>query len=110
MLITRIRAKNFKTYKELDLNLEVEDTKPIILIGGMNGGGKTTLFEAIYHALYGLKIKDRNHFRELVNASVQLKENTQIELDIDFTGKVLMSDFSYRITRRYALNQNSQPV
>ena len=52
MLITRIRAKNFKTYKELDLNLEVEEDKPIILIGGMNGGGKTTLFQAIYHALY----------------------------------------------------------
>ena len=110
MLITRIRAKNFKTYKDLDLNLEVNEDKPIILIGGMNGGGKTTLFQAIYHALYGLEIKNSKHFKELLNASVPLKNNTLIELDIDFTGKVLMSDFSYRITRSYGLNPDNKPV
>lgn len=110
MLITRIRAKNFKTYKDLDLNLEVNESKPIILIGGMNGGGKTTLFQAIYHALYGLEIKDKNHFRELLNASVPLENNTQIELDIDFKGEVLMSVYSYRITRRYTLNPSNKPV
>lgn len=110
MLITRIRAKNFKTYKDLDLNLEVNEDKPIILIGGMNGGGKTTLFQAIYHALYGLEIKNSKHFKELLNASVPLKNNTRIELDIDFTGKVLMSDFSYRITRSYGLNPDNKPV
>ena len=110
MLITRIRAKNFKTYKELDLNLEVEEDKPIILIGGMNGGGKTTLFQAIYHALYGLNIRDEEHFRQLLNATVPLENNTLIELDIDFKGRVLLSDYFYRITRRYTLNPNNQPV
>ncbi|MFX8688965.1 AAA family ATPase, partial [Acinetobacter baumannii] len=46
MLIKRIKAKNFKTYLNLDLDISVEQDKPIILIGGANGGGKTTLFEA----------------------------------------------------------------
>jgi DNA sulfur modification protein DndD len=47
MLLKRIRAQHFKTYQNLDLDLTVEEDRPIILIGGANGGGKTTLFEAI---------------------------------------------------------------
>ena len=46
MLIQRIKISNYKTYLSLDLDLTVDDDRPIILIGGANGGGKTTLFEA----------------------------------------------------------------
>ena len=67
MIITNIKIKNYKTYLSLDLDLTVKEDRPIILIGGMNGGGKTTLFEAICGALYGLKIKDKDHFKELLN-------------------------------------------
>ena len=51
MIIQRIRISNYKTYLDLDLNLAPKDDRPVILIGGMNGGGKTTLFEAICGAL-----------------------------------------------------------
>lgn len=36
MKLRRIHAENYKTYKTLDLNLEVTDERPIILIGGAN--------------------------------------------------------------------------
>ena len=60
MIIKRIKIKNYKTYLSLDLDLSVRSDQPIILIGGMNGGGKTTLFEAICGALYGLKIQNKD--------------------------------------------------
>ena len=41
MLIQKIKISNFKTYLSLDLDLTVDDDRPIILIGGSNGGGKT---------------------------------------------------------------------
>ena len=75
MQIQKIKATNFKTYLSLDLDLQVEDECPIILIGGLNGGGKTTLFEAIYGALYGLNIKNKKNFEELLNNGAFGKQN-----------------------------------
>jgi DNA sulfur modification protein DndD len=110
MLITRIIAKNYKTYKDLDLDLTVNDEQPIILIGGENGGGKTTLFQSIYSALYGLKVKDDNHFYRLQNAGTSKEPTNQIELEIHFTGKVLHTEVVYKIRRTYILNAQNQPV
>lgn len=42
MIIKNIKIRNYKTYLSLDLDLSVKSDRPIILIGGMNGGGKTT--------------------------------------------------------------------
>ena len=67
MLIQKIKVSNYKTYLDLDLDLSVDEERPIILIGGSNGGGKTTLFEAISGALYGLKIENAAQFHELLN-------------------------------------------
>lgn len=110
MLITKIYAKNYKTYKELELDLSVNPDQPIVLIGGQNGGGKTTLFQAIYSALYGLDIKDLAHFKRLLSAATPFSKDVKIELEIDFKGKVLMQDFLYKIKRTYAINTQDQPV
>lgn len=112
MLIKRIRATNFKTYLNLDLDLSVAAAdRPIILIGGANGGGKTTLFEAIYGALYGLSIPSAARFRELLNAgNVQTQSSPKITLEIQFSGQVLNQTQQYVLTRTYALNTEQKPV
>ena len=89
MLIQRIKVSNYKTYLDLDLDLSVDEERPIILIGGSNGGGKTTLFEAISGALYGLKIESREHFMELVNQGAVGQVKPEIVLQITWSSGVV---------------------
>ncbi len=110
MLIKRIKASNFKTYLNLDLDISVEQDKPIILIGGVNGGGKTTFFEAIYGSLYGLHIYTAKQFKELLNAGALGKEDEKITLELHFSGKVLNEEQQYVLTRSYILNPSGNPV
>lgn len=111
MQIKQIKAHNYKTYLDLCLDLSVTDpNRPIILIGGENGGGKTTLFEAIYGALYGLKIENADHFQELLNAGALASEKPEIVLEIVFTGWVAGSEKKYVLRRTYKLNDARRPL
>lgn len=106
MLISRIKAKNFKTYLDLDLDLTVKEDRPIVLVGGMNGGGKTTMFEAIYGALYGLDVKTKEQFNDLINDGAAGKIEPKIELEITFTGEVLNQTQTYVLKRTYILEHD----
>ena len=110
MIIKRIKIKNYKTYLSLDLDLSVRSDQPIILIGGMNGGGKTTLFEAICGALYGLKIQNKAHFQELLNNGALGKVEPTIVLELSFEGMVLGRKQQYLLRRTYKLNPANKPV
>ena len=110
MLIQRIKISNYKTYLSLDLDLTVDDDRPIILIGGANGGGKTTLFEAISGALYGLKIENKEHFMELLNQGALNTAKPEISLQTTFVGKVLGQQQKYILKRVYQLNPQRKPL
>ena len=52
MIITKLTLHNFGVYAG-DNTFEFQNHKPVVLIGGMNGRGKTTFLEAVLLALYG---------------------------------------------------------
>jgi DNA sulfur modification protein DndD len=114
MLITRIIAENFKTYAHLDLDLSVHEGKPLVLIGGANGGGKTTFFQAVTGALYGLRIPHQQHFNELYNAGFGASQSDTSEQDaeqnarsimlaIHFTGSLAGEEKPFVLTRKYEI-------
>jgi len=92
MIFLELVLQNFGPYcgrQVINLNPKTEDDlRPIILLGGMNGGGKTTLMDAIRLALYGQRAQcsTRNNLsyadflRQCVNSQVSVDQKTRIEL------------------------------
>lgn len=52
MIIKKLIMHNFGVYSSTNV-LEFSSNKPVVLIGGMNGRGKTTILEAVLLSLYG---------------------------------------------------------
>ena len=88
MIIKKLTMNNFGVYAGENV-FEFSRTKPIVLIGGMNGRGKTTFLEAILLALYGSNsagYKESRYkaygtyLRSYVNKN-HLGETTSVELE-----------------------------
>jgi DNA sulfur modification protein DndD len=61
MIFKELQIQNFGIYQgDHCVNLEVADGKPVILLGALNGGGKTTFLDAIQLVLYGKHAKCSN--------------------------------------------------
>ena len=111
MKINKVKLYNFSSYEgNNEFDFEVTDKKKnIILIGGKNGAGKTSLFTAIKVALYGplaygyvganpyytSKIKD------LINSKAFQQETVEAEVQITLEFKIEREIKSYTITRKW---------
>lgn len=113
MLLRKITLKNFGAYLgEQTLELTTEPNRPVVLIGGLNGCGKTTLLDAIQLALYGPRARCSgrgNHpydayLHESINRQVDPREGTWIRLE--FSLAVEGNERHYRVTRRWFFEGN----
>lgn len=58
MILDAIIIENYGVYGgSQEIDLSPRKNKPVILFGGLNGGGKTTLLDALQLAFYGRKAK-----------------------------------------------------
>ncbi len=95
MIFTELVLENFGVYADRNIiNLRTENNgvvRPIVLLGGMNGGGKTTLMDAIRLALYGQRAKCStrgnlgygNFLIQSINSKASGKDLTKIELSFE---------------------------
>ncbi|MEQ9668630.1 DNA sulfur modification protein DndD [Coleofasciculus sp. G2-EDA-02] len=92
MIFLELILENFGPYlgrQAINLRPETNDsTRPIILLGGMNGGGKTTLMDAIRLTLYGSRaqcstrgnLSYSDFLNQCVNRNILPTEKSRIEL------------------------------
>ena len=74
--ISRIKLTNFKAYQNAEFNFPQPKNNGgnLVLIGALNGHGKTTLLEALYLGLYGEKSID------ILKRAVSYKDKTPNDL------------------------------
>ena len=107
MIIDQLIIHNFGVYKGRQVfSLKPEsDKKPIVIIGALNGSGKTTFLNAIQLALYGkLAVSERigrgsydDYLRSTINHYVDPKDGAAIELTFTQINEGLKK--SYNIKR-----------
>ena len=111
MILDKLSLHNFAIYKgeqEFDLN-PIGKTKPIILIGAMNGSGKTTFLQSIDFLLYG---KNSNTFKSQ-NLSYEgyLEKNIHIDhkdegasITLNFRKQAQGKAENFRVVRMWKRN------
>ncbi len=114
MIFLELVLQNFGPYGGRQvINLDPEADKnprPIILLGGMNGGGKTTLMDAIRLALYGHRaqcstrgnLSYTDFLNQCVNSHTDPVEKTRVELVFEHIEND--KPVKYRVVRTWTKN------
>ena len=101
MIFENLLVNNFGVYSgKQNFDLTTDKKKPVILIGAMNGSGKTTFLQAIDFVLYGKfsnifqsqKLSYENFLKKNINKE-NFDQGAQIELV--FNRKYKTSFFSF---------------
>lgn len=108
MIFNKLEIKNFGIYQgEHSINLEVEHNKPIILIGALNGGGKTTFLDAIQLALYGKHARCSNRAGTAYGTFLTSCKNrfvtteSEVRLSLSFTHQTENRISRYEVERSW---------
>jgi DNA sulfur modification protein DndD len=113
MKFIELVLENFGPYlgrQVINLDTSEDNSHPIILLGGMNGGGKTTLMDAIRLALYGPRaecstrgnLSYGDFLTQCVNNQAVSTEKTRVELVFEHVKNDQL--VKYRIVRTWEKN------
>lgn len=102
MKIDRLTMHNFGVYAGTN-TLSLMNEKPVILIGGLNGRGKTTILEAILLALYGRrsftyeesKLAFPKYLSRLVNTADRSRQSW-VEMTFELAGENEVTTYQVR--------------
>ena len=90
MIIKRLTLHNFGVYAS-DNTFDFNNKKSVVLIGGLNGRGKTTFLEAVLLALYGsnsFSVQESTYssYGNYLRAHTNLSDNTMVSfVELEFT-------------------------
>jgi DNA sulfur modification protein DndD len=115
MIFLELVLQNFGPYSgkqviNLNPKIDEENSHPIILLGGMNGGGKTTLMDAIRLALYGPRAQCSTRgnlsYNDFLNQCVNNKINPVADTRIELLFEHIENDkpIKYRVVRSWTKN------
>ncbi|MCF0132236.1 MAG: DNA sulfur modification protein DndD [Blautia sp.] len=106
MIIKELVLHNFGVYASTN-RFEFRGDKPIVLIGGMNGRGKTTFLEAVLLALYGSNSfayseSKYKTFGQYLKSFVNVSDGTlKTYIDLEFTMDAAGTE-TYRVHREWS--------
>ncbi len=111
MILDEITLRNFGLYagdQTITLTPPSPD-KPIILIGGLNGGGKTTFLDALQLCLFGAHAKISNRgslaYSEYLSRSIHRGSNAdEAAIEVSFRRTVEGREEQYRLRRSWRRN------
>lgn len=130
MKINKIKLCNISSYAgEREFDFTVNENKSIILIGGQNGTGKTSLFTALKLALYGhlcFNYQSNNaqylsKIKDLINhdafASNEVKASVYVDFEIpderDVVNYTILREWEYvshRLTEKVTVHRDGQKL
>ncbi|TDD89529.1 DNA sulfur modification protein DndD [Actinomadura darangshiensis] len=113
MLLLNVTLENFGAYQgKQSLELATRPGRPIVLIGGLNGCGKTTLLDAIQLALYGARARTSgrgnrpydDYLRDSVNRQASPKHAKVV---VEFSSTVEGRERRYKVVRSWEVKGKS---
>lgn len=113
MKITKLMLNNFSSYEGINIfDFTTTPRKTIVLIGGQNGAGKTSIFDAIKIALYGPLAFGysgaNSHYskkiKEYINSKTYNKADCNSGVAIEFEIKQDREVKKYTINRQWTID------
>jgi len=108
MIIKKVELNNISSFKDNNIfDFSVDKERNIILIGGKNGSGKTSLLEALKLCFYGSFLFNNRtkEYQNYLSKFIRLGEN-EASISIEFSTSELNQINNYKLQRIWVVNDN----